>query len=215
MIARVQTKAGDDPPIVYVVDDDDDVREAIGDLLLSVGLRARLFASVSQFTETVQANPSGCIVLDVRLPERSGLDFHHDLISAGIRLPVIFISGHADVPMSVRAMKAGAFEFFTKPVRDQDLLDAIQAALTEDRRRHAEAESLRILRDAFRGLTGREREVMRLVAAGKLNKQIASEIGVTEATVKLHRGRAMRKMRVRSLAELIRAADRLADDAVR
>ena len=215
MIVRKQSETGDDPRIVYVVDDDDDVREAIGDLLLSVGLRARLFASVKQLADSIHANPTGCIVLDVRLPGRSGLDFHHDLISAGLRLPVIFISGHADVPMSVRAMKAGAFEFFTKPVREQDLLDAIQAALAEDRRRHAEAESLRSLRDAFRCLTTREREVMRLVAAGKLNKQIASEIGVTEATVKLHRGRVMGKMRVRTLAELIRAADRLADDPIR
>jgi RNA polymerase sigma factor (sigma-70 family) len=215
MIVRAHTKTSDDAPIVYVVDDDDDVREAIGDLLLSVGLRARLFESVTQFTETVHANPSGCIVLDVRLPGRSGLEFHHDLVSAGIRLPVIFISGHADVPMSVRAMKAGAFEFFTKPLRDQDLLDAIQAALAEDRRRHAEAESLRTLRDAFRSLTSREREVMRLVVAGKLNKQIASEIGLTEATVKLHRARAMHKMQVRTLAALVRAADRLADDTAR
>jgi FixJ family two-component response regulator len=212
MALRLPVEPNDAEPIVYVIDDDDDVREAIGDLLLSVGLRSVVFGSIEEFIDKAPTDLNGCLVLDVRLPGRNGLDFHQDLVRAGIRLPVIFISGHADVLMSVRAMKGGAFEFFTKPVRDQDLLDAIQAAITEDQRRYAHAQSLSSLREAFETLTSREREVMALVVAGRLNKQIASDIGVTEATVKLHRGQVMRKMRVRSLAELIRAADRLTEN---
>jgi FixJ family two-component response regulator len=212
MALRLPVELNDAEPIAYVIDDDDDVREAIGDLLLSVGLRSLLFGSVAEFVAKAPRDPRGCLVLDVRLPGRNGLDFHQDLVRAGIRLPVIFISGHADVPMSVRAMKGGAFEFFTKPVRDQDLLDAIQAAISEDQRRYAHARSLSSLREAFGTLSSREREVMALVVAGKLNKQIASDIGVTEATVKLHRGQVMRKMRRRSVADLVRAADRLAEN---
>jgi RNA polymerase sigma factor (sigma-70 family) len=151
----------------------------------------------------------GCLVLDVRLPGRSGLDFHDDLVKAKVHLPVIFISGHADVPMSVRAMKAGAVEFLTKPVRHQDLLDAIQRAIENDRARRDEEQIVARLRSRLETLTPREREVMRLVAAGRPNKQIAAEIGLSEATVKLHRGQVMRKLRIRSLAELVRMADKL------
>ena len=204
-----RTPATPPPQLVYVVDDDPDVLEAIGDLLASIGRRATLFPSVDAFLAAMPPDPCGCLVLDVRLPGRSGLDFHQDLVKAGITLPVIFLSGHADVPMSVRAMKGGAFEFFTKPVRNQDLLDAIQAALARDKQRRVESEAHSTLRSAHARLTPREREVMGLVAAGLLNKQIAAELGVAEATIKLHRGQVMRKMGVRSLADLVRAADQL------
>jgi len=164
---------------------------------------------VQEFLDSAHADVPGCLVLDVRLPGRSGLDFHEDLVKANIHLPVIFISGHADVPMSVRAMKAGAVEFLTKPVRHQDLLDAIQRAIERDRARRDEEEVVGGLRARFNSLTTREREVMRLVAAGRLNKQIAAEIGLSEATVKVHRGQMMRKLRAKSLAELVRMADKL------
>lgn len=193
------------PQLVHVVDDDPDVLEAIGDLLVSFGLHATLFSPVDAFLAAMPADPCGCLELDVRLPGRSGPDFHQDLVKAGITLPVIFLSGHADVPMSVRAMKGGAFEFFTKPVRNQDLLDAIQAALAlaRDRHRRVESEARSTLRTAHARLTPRERAVMGLVAA---------ELGVAEGTMKLHRGQVMRKMGVRSLADLVRAADQLASE---
>ena len=196
-------------PIVVVIDDDQEIREALQGLLRSVGLRVELFGSVQEFLDSGHADVPGCLVLDVRLPGRSGLDFHEDLVKANIHLPVIFISGHADVPMSVRAMKAGAVEFLTKPVRHQDLLDAIQRAIERDRARRDEEEVVGGLRARFNSLTTREREVMRLVAAGRLNKQIAAEIGLSEATVKAHRGQMMRKLRAKSLAELVRMADKL------
>jgi FixJ family two-component response regulator len=196
-------------PIVVVIDDDQGIREALQGLLRSVGLRVELFGSVQEFLDCAHADVPGCLVLDVRLPGRSGLDFHEDLVKANIHLPVIFISGHADVPMSVRAMKAGAVEFLTKPVRHQDLLDAIQRAIERDRARRDEEEVIGGLRARFNSLTAREREVMRLVAAGRLNKQIAAEIGLSEATVKVHRGQMMRKLRAKSLAELVRMADKL------
>jgi len=196
-------------PIVVVIDDDQEIREALQGLLRSVGLRVELFGSVQEFLDSAHADVPGCLVLDVRLPGRSGLDFHEDLVKANIHLPVIFISGHADVPMSVRAMKAGAVEFLTKPVRHQDLLDAIQRAIERDRARRDEEEVVGGLRARFNSLTTREREVMRLVAAGRLNKQIAAEIGLSEATVKAHRGQMMRKLRAKSLAELVRMADKL------
>jgi FixJ family two-component response regulator len=195
-------------PTVVVIDDDLSVRVALQGLLRSVGLRAELFASVPEFLESNRTDLPGCLVLDVRLPERSGLDFHDDLVKAEVHLPVIFISGHADVPMSVRAMKAGAVEFLTKPVRHQDLLDAIQRAIKNDRARRDEEQIVAQLRSRLETLTPREREVMALVAAGRLNKQIAAEIGLSEATVKLHRGQVMRKLRIRSLAELVRIADK-------
>jgi FixJ family two-component response regulator len=195
--------------IVAVVDDDPDIREALRGLLRSVGLGVELFGSVQEFLVAARLDRPGCLVLDVRLPGRSGLDLQEELAKADIHLPVIFISGHADVPMSVRAMKAGAVEFLTKPVRDQDLLDAIQLAIAKDRARRKEEATLERLRADFDTLTPREREVMVMVVAGRLNKQIAGDLQLSEATVKAHRSQAMRKMRARSLAELVRMADKL------
>ncbi len=194
---------------VVVIDDDEEVRKALQGLLRSVGWRAELFASVQEFLASARPEPPGCLVLDVRLPGRSGLDFHDDLVQANIRMPVIFISGHADVAMSVRAMKAGAVEFLTKPVRHQDLLDAVQRAVDQDRRHRDEEKIVEELKASFDTLTQREREVMTWVVAGSMNKQIAQEIGLTEPTVKVHRGQVMRKMRAASLAELVRMSDKL------
>jgi FixJ family two-component response regulator len=202
--------SGDEaPPTVVVIDDDQSVREALQGLLQSVALPVELFSSVREFLDSNRLDAPGCLVLDVRLPGQSGLDFHDDLVKANVPLPVIFISGHADVPMSVKAMKAGAVEFLTKPVRHQDLLDAIHRAIEHDRSRREEAQVTARLRSRFDTLTAREREVMRLVSAGRLNKQVAAEIGISEATVKLHRGQLMRKLGVQSLAELVRTADKL------
>jgi FixJ family two-component response regulator len=202
--------SGDEaPPTVVVIDDDQSVREALQGLLQSVALPVELFSSVREFLDSNRLDAPGCLVLDVRLPGQSGLDFHDDLVKANVPLPVIFISGHADVPMSVKAMKAGAVEFLTKPVRHQDLLDAIHRAIEHDRSRREEAQVTARLRVRFDTLTAREREVMRLVSAGRLNKQVAAEIGISEATVKLHRGQLMRKLGVQSLAELVRTADKL------
>ena len=194
---------------VVVIDDDPDIREALRGLLRSVGLGVELFSSVQEFLAAFQRERPGCLVLDVRLPGRSGLDLQEELARADIHFPVIFISGHADVPMSVRAMKAGAIEFLTKPVRDQDLLDAIQLAIAKDRARRKQEATLERLRADFDTLTPREREVMVMVVAGRLNKQIAGDLQLSEATVKAHRSQAMRKMRARSLAELVRMADKL------
>ena len=202
-------RPGEAEPTVVVIDDDEEIREGLQGLLGSVGLCVEVFASVQKFLENGRPDSPGCLVLDVRLPGRSGLDFHDDLAKANMHMPVIFISGHADIRMSVRAMKAGAVEFLTKPVRHQDLLDAIQRALDQDRVRREDEKAVAELRASLDSLTLREREVLELVVAGLLNKQIAHEIGVMEATVKVHRGQVMRKMRARSLAELIRMGDKL------
>jgi FixJ family two-component response regulator len=198
--------------VVFVVDDDLSVREALQSLLRSVGHMVEAFGCTRDLVKHRQrmAEAAGCLVLDVRLPGQSGLDLQRELAAAGILLPIIFITGHGDIPMSVAAMKAGAIEFLTKPFRDQDLLDAVHRALELDRVRRTAFAALLALRERFDSLTAREREVMVLVAAGLLNKQIATELQLAEVTVKVHRGQVMAKMQARSLPELVRMADRLA-----
>ena len=195
--------------VVFVVDDDTSMRGALENLLGSVGLEVRAFASPQEFLRAERPDAPGCLVLDVRLPGKSGLAFQEELVKAGIALPVIFITGHGDIPMSVRAMKAGAVEFLTKPFHDQEILDAIHAALERDRSRRRDAGVVAELKTRYAALTEREREVMKLVAAGRANKQIAADLGISEVTVKVHRGQVMRKMRARSLADLVRMSDRL------
>jgi FixJ family two-component response regulator len=195
--------------IVFVVDDDASLRDALSSLLRSVGLRVEVFGSAADFLKGRLPNAVSCLVLDIRLPGVSGLDFQAELAKAGIHIPIIFITGHGDIPMTVRAMKAGAVEFLTKPFREQDLLDAVQVALERDRSRRANDMAVEDLRTRFESLTLREQEVIGLVTAGLMNKQIAAEIGVSEITVKVHRGNVMKKMGARSLADLVRMADAL------
>ena len=196
-------------PTIVVVDDDPGIRESLGSLLRSVGLQVKLLASVPEFLKSGRPEGPTCLVLDVRLPGRSGLDFQRELSTANIHIPIIFITGHGDIPMSVQAMKGGAIEFLTKPFRDQALLDAIQQGLARDRVWLNEEKNLAGLRARFETLTPREREVMTHVVTGRLNKQIAADIGISEITVKVHRGQVMRKMRASSLPDLTRMADRL------
>jgi FixJ family two-component response regulator len=199
----------DNDAIVFVVDDDPSIREAIKSLISLVGLRVETFGSAQEFLRTERPDLPGCVVLDVEMPGLSGLDLQRELAANGIKLPIIFITGYGDIPMSVRAMKAGATEFLTKPFRDQDLLDAIQQALERDRATRRHSKEIAELRQRFDALTSREREVMSLVVAGLLNKQIGFELGISEITVKIHRGRVMNKMGAQSLAELVRMTERL------
>jgi FixJ family two-component response regulator len=196
-------------PTVLIIDDDPDFRESVGRLLDSVGLHSQQFSSVSDFFNAPPPDGPACLVLDVRMPERSGLELQRDLAAANRQVPIIFITAHGDIPMTVQAMKSGAIEFLTKPFRDQDLLEAIQAGLARDRARRERDRDLDALRERFDTLSSREREIMLQVTAGRLNKQIASDMGIAESTVKVHRTNLMRKMKARSLPELSRMVDLL------
>jgi FixJ family two-component response regulator len=195
--------------VVFIIDDDPSVRDGVGDLLRSVGLDVQAFSSTHEFLQSNRPNAPGCIVLDVRLPGASGLEFQRSLADSSIRLPVIFISGHGDISMSVKAIKSGAMEFLTKPLREQELLDAVQAGIERDRIRREQDKLISELQVRFNSLTVREREVLPLVVTGRLNKQVAGDLGLSEMTVKVHRSQIMRKMRAKSLVDLVRMADQL------
>ena len=202
-------RATADESIIFIVDDDESVREALGSLFRSVGYNVEMFGSAADLLRGKLPDVTSCLVLDVRLPGLSGLDFQAELAKANIQVPIIFMTGHGDIPMSVKAMKAGAVDFLSKPFRDQDMLDAVALALDRDRKRREAEKQLSDLRLRFEGLTPREREVMGLVIAGMMNKQIAGELNLSEITVKIHRGHVMRKMNVRSLADLVRMGELL------
>jgi FixJ family two-component response regulator len=203
------TEAFETDAIVFVIDDDPSMRKALTNLFRSVGLRAEVFGSAREWLESKLPEVASCLVLDIRLPGPSGLDFQAELAKANIQIPIIFITGHGDIPMTVKAMKAGAVDFLTKPFRDQDMLDAVAVAIERDRTRRKEEKIVAELRAVFETLTTRERDVLALVASGLMNKQIAAEIGLAEITVKIHRGHLMRKMGARSLADLVRMAEML------
>jgi FixJ family two-component response regulator len=199
----------EEPPVVFVIDDDASVRDAVADLVRSVGLRVAAFGSPQEFLHSERPDVPGCIVLDVRLPGPSGLEFQRTLTRSDIHLPIIFISGHGDIAMSVKAMKSGAIEFLTKPLPEQELLDAIHTGIERDRARRRDAAVVADLRERFATLTPREREVLALVITGRRNKQIAAQANLSEMTVKIHRSQIMRKMRAKSLVDLVRMADAL------
>lgn len=203
------TTAMADAPIVHIIDDDASLRGALDSLFRSTGLRTLQYESVAAFMDATLPDAAGCLVLDVRLPGMSGLEFQQRLEELGVRLPAILMTGHGDIPMSVRAMKAGAVDFLAKPFRDQEMLDAVAAALERDRARRAESGKLDVLKAAFATLSPRERQVMALVSAGKMNKQVAGDLSLSEITVKIHRGAAMRKMGAKTLADLVRMAEAL------
>jgi FixJ family two-component response regulator len=196
-------------PIVFVIDDDPSLRNALTNLFRSVGLRAQVFGSAPEFLQSKLPDVPSCLILDIRLPGPSGLDFQAELAKASIHIPIIFMTGHGDIPMTVRAMKAGAVDFLSKPFRDQDMLDAVATAIERDRKRREDEKIILELKTRFESLTPREREVLALVAAGLMNKQIAAEVDLAEITVKIHRGHIMRKMGARSLADLVRMAESL------
>lgn len=202
-------QANDDQPIVFIVDDDPSMRRALTNLFESVGLRVEAFGSAPQILQRKPPEVPSCLVLDIRLPGLSGLDLQADLASANIHTPIIFITGHGDIPMTVRAMKSGAVDFLTKPVRDQDILDAVQAAIERDRKRRNLDKTVSNVRSRFESLTPRERDVLSLVTSGLMNKQVAAELGLAEITVKIYRGQIMRKMGAKSLADLVRMAEAL------
>jgi FixJ family two-component response regulator len=212
---RVVSSMSEEQPVVFVIDDDRSVRDALAGLLRSVGLAVQSFGSTQEFLQSERPDAPGCLVLDVRLPGRSGLDFQRELVASSIHLPIVFITGHGDIPMSVRAIKAGAIEFLPKPFHDQELLDAIQLGIERDRARRRDAAAIAGLQERFDSLTRREREIMALVVTGRMNKQIAADLEVSEITVKVHRGHVMRKMGARSLADLVRMADRLGVSAAK
>jgi FixJ family two-component response regulator len=199
----------DEKAVVFVIDDDQSIRESLRSLLGTVGLDVHTFESAREFLDAKRPDAPSCLVLDVRLPGLSGLDFQSELGKSGINFPIIFISGHGDIPMTVRAIKAGAIEFLTKPFRDQELLDAVQAGIQQDRLRRQQAAGIAGLQERLNALTPREREVMAHVVTGRMNKQIAADLDLSEITVKVHRGNVMHKMGAKSLAELVRMADRL------
>jgi FixJ family two-component response regulator len=203
------TEAVESEAIVFVVDDDPSMRKALSNLFRSVGLRAEVFGSARELLESELPEVASCLVLDIRLPGPSGLDFQAELAKANIQIPIIFMTGHGDIPMTVKAMKAGAVDFLTKPFRDQDMLDAVAIAIERDRARRKDEKIVAELRAVFETLTARERDVLALVASGLMNKQIAAEIGLAEITVKIHRGHIMRKMGAKSLADLVRMAEML------
>ena len=207
--SAAKSAAGTDQPIVFIVDDDASMRQALVRLFQSVQLRVEVFASPQEFLQSERPNVPSCLVLDVRLPGVSGLDFQAELLRADVRIPIVFITGHGDIPMSVRAMKAGAVDFLGKPFRDQDLLDAVTAAIQRDQKRREQENTVGDLRAQFSALTPREREVMALVASGLMSKQIAAQVGLSEITVKVHRSHVMKKMGAKSVADLVRMADAL------